>query len=141
LLVNPSRPPGMANDDTHFAGTNARTAFDQSGGALYSGAKVPVENTAQPGSADSHWRESVLGRELMTPFVSLGSNPLSIITIRSLQDLGYTVDPALAEPFSITASLALEGATLPSVHLVDDVLPAPITVIDTRGQVRTTIRR
>lgn len=141
LLQNPSRPPGTAGDDTHFDGPQAIAAFDQLGGTTYTGAKVPVENTGNAGSADSHWRESVLARELMTPFVSLGSNPLSLITIRSLQDLGYEVDPSRAESFTVTANLAIEGATLPSVRLVDDVWSGPITVIDARGEVRATIRR
>lgn len=141
FLKNPSRPPGTAGADTHFDGPAAIAAFDASGGAAYAGAKVPVQNTGVSGSADSHWRESVMGRELMTPFVSFGSNPLSLITIQSLQDLGYEVDPSRAEPFTVLVSPAIQGATVPSVGLVDDVLPGPITVIDSRGQVRATIRR
>ncbi len=102
LLRNPSLPsnPGA---DTYFAGERAIAAFDEAGGGtIYTlGNKVPVANVGGPGSADGHWRESVLDNELMTPGFNSGSkNPLSAITIESLADLGYTVDVTQAEPFS-----------------------------------------
>ncbi|MCH7991640.1 MAG: Ig-like domain-containing protein, partial [Gemmatimonadetes bacterium] len=81
-LQNPSLPPDPLPPDpgvdTHFNGVLAIAAFDAAGGASYSGGeKVPVENSAGPGSADGHWRESVLDNELMTPFLdALMTNPL-----------------------------------------------------------------
>ncbi len=73
LLQNPSMPsnPGA---DTYFSGPRAIAAFDDAGGATgYAlGSKVPVENNASAGSADSHWRESVMGPELMTPNLNSG---------------------------------------------------------------------
>ena len=61
---------------------------------------MPVENTGEAGSADSHWRESVLVDELMTPQLNSGSNPLSAVTVQSLADLGYQVDVLGADPYS-----------------------------------------
>jgi hypothetical protein len=64
---------------------------------------VPVENTGGAGTANSHWRESVFGPELMTGYANSGAMPLSILTVRSIGDLGYTINPASADPYSIFA--------------------------------------
>lgn len=142
LLVNPSRPPGSPGADTHFAGPNAIAAFDQIGGLGYGGgSKVPVENTGVAGSADAHWREAVFGRELMTSFVSPLDNPLSVVTVRSLEDLGYEVNPTRADPFAVSFALRMESSALPSVRLVDDVWNVPIAVIDPAGRTVRVIPR
>jgi len=57
-----------------------------------------------PGTADAHWRESIFGPELMTGFVNHGAMPLSAITVGSLADLGYTVNPLAADPFVVPTS-------------------------------------
>ena len=81
MLRNPSRPssPGV---DTYFAGPLAIAAFDAAGGTAYTGEKVPVENNAVAGQADAHWRESVLGSELMTPLLEFAPK-LSAIPVPS----------------------------------------------------------
>jgi hypothetical protein len=109
LLVNPSRPssPGV---DTHFDGTAAIAQMDAIGGAGYPNAKVPVENSALAGSADSHWRESVFDAELLTPVAeNAGAMPLSKVSAAALQDLGYVVNLAAAQLFSLSFP-ALAGA-------------------------------
>lgn len=53
---------------------------------------VPVENTGSIGTKHSHWRESVFDDELMTGYLDKGKNPLSRMTIASLEDLGYDVN-------------------------------------------------
>jgi len=102
---------------TSFTGLAARGSWN----AIVGGStpSVPVENTGGPGTADSHWRESVFGNELMTGFLNAGSNPLSAVTIGSLADLGYGVDLAAADPFGI---VALRAPDTPSVHLHSDLL-------------------
>ena len=50
---------------------------------------------------DAHWRESVMDNELMTGFISAGSNPMSLVTIQSLLDLGYAVDRNAAEAYTV----------------------------------------
>jgi hypothetical protein len=62
---------------------------------------VPVENVGGPGTVNSHWRESVFGPELMTGYANSGPMPLSILTVRSIGDLNYTINPAAADPYSI----------------------------------------
>ncbi|MYB99003.1 MAG: hypothetical protein F4X60_10680, partial [Gemmatimonadetes bacterium] len=99
-LRNPSIPhsPGA---DTHFAGPRAVAAFDAAGGAAYARAKVPVENGATEGFSDSHWRESVFGDELMSPLLTGDVQPLSLITIESLYDIGYEVNVGAADEFEV----------------------------------------
>lgn len=139
FLVNPSPLTGTGLD-THFSGPNAVAAFNATGGASYSGGgKVPVENTqGGAGTRNSHWRESVLDRELMTGFYDGGvANPLSIITVQSLRDLGYTVDNAGADSFTFTASLQAEGpggGWTGKIFLGNDVRQIPPIVVDRAGR-------
>ncbi len=83
--------------DTYFPGVLAHQAFDEAGGRWYRQNGVPVQNTGN-GRA-SHWRQSTLGAEIMTP--SRADGPLSAITIQALADLGYEVDPSRAEPYQV----------------------------------------
>lgn len=141
LLRNPSFfNPGA---DAHFIGPLAIQAFDEKGGLNYDdGEKVPVENQSGPGAADSHWRESVLGHELMTPYQAIGERePLSLITVQSLADLGYTVKVGLAEWYQLPQpdAAARAPADRPAsgrlIPYGDDLLRGPITVVDADGRV------
>jgi hypothetical protein len=143
LLVNQSEPSN-AGADTHFAGAAAIAAFDASGGTTYVGGKVPVENELGPGSSDTHWRESALRLELMTPELSQGvGNSLSAVTIQSLADLGYNVDPSKADTITWTFAgpppLAVRRGGV--IDLRNDVYRGPIGVVDQNGTVIGTIPR
>ena len=46
---------------------------------------------------NSHWRETVFKNELMSGFIAAPNNPLSRLTVASLQDVGYVVDLGAAE--------------------------------------------
>ena len=62
---------------------------------------VPIENSGGSGTAGVHWRESVFDAELMTGFAeSSAAMPFSALSIGSLEDLGYTVNYAAADPFA-----------------------------------------
>jgi len=138
-LRNPSLPDNQGAD-THWDGPRAVAAFNASGGAGYPDGKVPVENQAGQGSGDSHWRESVLGNELMTPFLNPNAaNPLSLITAEALGDMGYQVDPSRAEPFTLGAAALMPGAE-PPVLLKDDILPLPIYMLDEEGRIVGRVR-
>ena len=146
-LADPSLPPPPSTScdtipgtDPHFTGAQAITAFNSAGGVTYvAGAKVPVEKTGGCGTADAHWRESVLGNELMTGFID-GQNPLSRITIASLDDMGYTVDLAAADGFSFLTALQAFGHR-PKRLLKNDILRLPIRKVDRRGRVTGVFRR
>ncbi len=136
LLRNPS-VGGNANADTHFVGPYTLAAFDASGGRSYRGAKVPVESGGRRGSADSHWRESVFEAELMTPFLTIGQEPLSRITIESMADMGYEVNLSAAEPYRVTGSGAADAAAKPDGPVIDlsnDIARVPIRVYDQKGR-------
>jgi len=158
-LQLPSNPPGTLLD-TYFScatGThNALAEFDSVGGNSYTGAgqtvggnKVPVENCANSpyvsptcgiGTVNSHWRETVLGNELMTGFINAGTNPLSVVSVAAEQDLGYTVNYDAADPYThtFTAPAALGVAPL---FLGNDVPHGPLYAVDESGRIRAVLRR
>jgi hypothetical protein len=138
LLADPSLSGGT---DPHFTGGQATAAFNAAGGGSYvASLKVPVENTGGPGTADAHWRESVFGNELMTGFVQAGVNPLSRVTVGSMEDLGYSVNLADADPYTLTAGLRAFSRG-PVIELKNDVLRVPFHEVDDAGQVLRVIQR
>ncbi|HYV99468.1 MAG TPA: leishmanolysin-related zinc metalloendopeptidase [Gemmatimonadaceae bacterium] len=127
---------GGTPQDTYFSGTNAVIGFNAIGGLNYTaGQKVPVENTGGAGTINSHWRESVLGNELMTGFLSGAINPLSVLTVRSLQDLGYSVNVAAADPFNIATALRSDVGVV-KVQMPGDIRTGPLYSIDNAGTIR-----
>jgi hypothetical protein len=74
--------------DYAFVGKFANIHWNAEGGE----GLLPIANVGAAGSIGSHWRESALRNELMTPSINSGvDNPLSRITAASLRDLGYGV--------------------------------------------------
>ena len=138
LLRDPAEStPGGA--DTHFGGPAAVARFDLAGGAAYARAKVPVENRYGAGTRNLHWRESVLGDELMTGLINPGRlNPFSAVTIASMEDLGYAgVDYAAADAYRLPSLRARRPLPSPRAPIVlsDDVRQGPVGVLNRRGQV------
>jgi hypothetical protein len=119
-----------------FTGKNAAREYGVLRGSRSK--PVPLENTGGAGTADSHWRESIFRNELMTGFVGAAGNPMSRMTVASLQDLGYVVDMNASEPYNLPNLMALAesgalmardgalaaGTMLPNIPLVlpDDSL-------------------
>jgi hypothetical protein len=131
---------GSLTNDPHFVGPQAVAEFDAAGGAAYlGGLKVPVENSGGSGTANSHWRESVFGAELMTGFVDPGFNPLSRITVASMADLGYLVSQAGADPYTLGAALRATARGRP-LELRDDVNHQPLGIVNSAGQVLRVIQ-
>jgi len=141
--------------DTYFSCAKGRAAFDSIGGTSYTGAgqtvggnKVPVENcgnapyvppTCGAGAVDGHWRETVFGNELMTGFIGLGSNPLSILSAAAQEDLGYTVNYAGADPYTHAFTAPVVGGAPPRA-MGDDIRHGPIYVVDASGRVVGALR-
>ena len=116
--------------DPHFTGALAIGAFDTAGGAAYTGAKVPISSPDY-----SHWRESVLGREGMTPTFTLGAtNPFSAITLQAMADVGYVVDVSLADDYQLPNTVPPDGPGQ-VFDLRGDVLRGPVMVVDTDGRI------
>jgi hypothetical protein len=125
---------GSGGIDPHFTGAQAIGAFDQVGGSLYAaGRKVPVENSGGPGLADGHWRESVLDSEIMSGFLDLVEE-LSVVTVASFADQGYTVNLSAADPYTLSRSRRTAAAAF-RVRLQNDILRIPIRKVDGTGQV------
>jgi len=102
-----------------FVGTNAQREFGALRGAEPQ--PVPVESHGGLGTRDSHWSDSLFGNELMTGFVSSPPNPLSRMTIASLQDMGYTVDLNTAEAYALPTNAAAAVANGGNVvHLASE---------------------
>ena len=82
-----------ASQDAYFSGPLAIAAFDAVGGKNYKGKKVPI-------GSNGHWRGSVFGNELMASNADMTRPaPLSLITIQSMADIGYSVDVTKAERY------------------------------------------
>ena len=118
---------GAGTQNPQFTGEGAMAEY----GELRGGGgprPVPVENTGGPGTADSHWRESVFRNELMTGFVSTAGSPLSRMTVASLADLGYTVDLDAADPYELPDLFAIAeaGELISHIAPIDDGIMLPI---------------
>jgi len=120
---------GAGGADPGFTGAKGMAAYRGMGGML---AAVPVENTGGTGTRDSHWRESVFGSELMTGYIGASGNPLSALTIASLQDLGYGATTAAATTFSLVrAQAGVRGGT--ELHGRERIV-RPKYRVDARGR-------
>lgn len=120
---------GLDTSTPIFLGTRALPGFVLAGAPL--GPGVPVENCINgdgtprqgcgSGTIHSHWREAVLGNELMTGFMSQSSaNPMSTVTVGALMDMGYEVDFGAADAFTLAAGGIITGfgkADLPLIEL------------------------
>lgn len=80
----------------------------------------------------------------MAPFISISrSSPLSAITIQALADMGYSVNAALADAYTIAlpdarGPVAAEAGDM--VPLGHDIERLPIRVVDAEGRVVRVIR-
>lgn len=123
---------GEGGADPYFSGPQAVAAYQGLGATVTNG--VPVENTGGGGTRDSHWRETTFGNELMTGWVNAAPNPLSIVTVRSLADQGYTVNPAAADAYALPSPAPLRAPGVEHEHPWE-ILRGPIGAIGPDGVV------
>jgi hypothetical protein len=96
LLVNDGTP------NVAYTGAGGIAGCKTVGGTSICTTSVPVEGTqGGAGTIGAHWRETTFCNELMTGFLNTGTNPLSVMSIRSIEDIGYTVNAAAADPYNI----------------------------------------
>lgn len=89
---------GAGGGNPTFGGPAAMREY---GNLLGSAAATPVPLESEGSGAKlRHWRETVFGDELMSTRIQ-AANPLSRLTIASLEDLGYAVDYNCAEPYAL----------------------------------------
>jgi Leishmanolysin len=119
LLINDSTP--LTSSTAAYIGAGGIAGCKALGAVMTCASSVPVEGIrGGAGTLYSHWRESTFGNELMTGFLNTGTNPLSVMTIRSLEDLNYTVNPAAADPYTLPAGVSLRAA-----FRADDISATP----------------
>jgi len=121
---------GAGTSNPTFVGKRAKEEFGKL--RKTAPAPVPVENTGGPGTRDSHWRDSLFKNELMTGFVAGAGNPISAMTVGSLQDLGYVVDIKAAEKYNLPnlMKLAQEGLLMAAdAQLGDGLMMRNIPIV------------
>jgi len=109
LLINPGT-------DVRYTGAGGIAGCKAIGGFNTCASTVPVEGGATgDGTNNAHWRETTFGNELMTGFINQGTNPLSVMSIRALEDLNYTVNAADGDPYTIP------GGSIRASFRADDI--------------------
>jgi hypothetical protein len=85
---------------------------------------VPMETSGGAGTAGSHWSETVFQTELMTGYAQASPPmPLSRLTVGAMEDLGYRVNYAAADPYNLPARGGLAGPSdVAAVELVGSLL-------------------
>jgi hypothetical protein len=84
--------------------------------------RVPVENAGGAGTLGGHWRPAVFRDELMAGVPTAPGAPISRLTVASLRDLGYHVDPDAADPYALP-TMAGAPAGEPAAGAAGWVLP------------------
>lgn len=94
---------GAGGANPQYVGPKALAEYQALLGGTTPPTGIPVENVGGTGSRDAHWRESVFDGELMTSIAESGgvAMPISRMTIGSLEDLGYRVNYAAADPYTL----------------------------------------
>lgn len=111
---------GVCRGDPTYNGAAGREGFLALGGGVNE--DLLVGNERGPGTWDAHWREETFVNELMTGFLDQGMpNPLSIMTVLSLKDIGYSVNLDSAEDYSIP-SVHQRPFFAPKIELFGDIL-------------------
>ena len=91
---------GLLNSQGDYIGANALNEYRALIGNP-NAASIPVEHDGGSGTAGAHWDEDTFNTELMTGWVDLGTMPISRLTVGSLEDIGYVVNYAAADPYTI----------------------------------------
>jgi hypothetical protein len=106
LATGLSSDPNTCGTNPQFTGANALREYRALGGS----GNIAIENLGGPGTCDGHWKESIFGAELMTGVLDDGvPNPLSRITLGSMQDLGYSVNLGAANVYTLSAPSTSRG--------------------------------
>jgi hypothetical protein len=117
------------------------------GGAAVCLGSVPAENCLDlvqacgVGTRNSHWKESIFKNELMTGYTSGVTNPLSIMSVQSLGDLGYVVNVLTADAYTVPPAALMAPVVAGGAVALE--LPAPLLprfTVDRGGRVRRIVR-
>lgn len=107
----------LLSDDVRYTGTLGKSRWHALGGT----GDVPLENNKVSGTACSHWDEETFGIELMTGYIALEA-ALSTLTVAALDDIGYEVNYAVADPYVLPPDEPVRSASA-LTRIVEEVLP------------------
>lgn len=113
--VTPKLIVNAGTDNTAFTGAaGIQGCVSAGGGQGKCLPTIPLENKGGSGTADGHWRESIFGTEMMTGYVSAPGvpNPLSLMTIGSMADLGYLVNTNVQDAYSLASAVSFQFGLL-----------------------------
>jgi hypothetical protein len=113
-----------------YTGSNGITGCQGTGGTVACSASVPLENEGGSGTVESHWRETTFNAELMTGFLDSGFNPLSLLTIGALEDLGFVVNEAAADTYMIFVNALRVESGLSTPRPVWENIQRPVGVLE-----------
>lgn len=97
----------ISSGGPRFTGQLAQEAcITEHNGAMVCPNGVPVEDCVGipgcgGGTINSHWKEPTFRNELMTGYLNSGVNPFSRMTIQSLADISYVVDPTQGDDYLV----------------------------------------
>lgn len=110
-------PACLDADAVTYTGANGVARWNALGGV----GDVPVEENGVPGTGCSHWDEETFADELMTGYIGVTTS-LSTVTIGALDDLGYEVNYAAADAYTLPPDEPVRSATAPT-RIVEEILP------------------
>lgn len=135
LWVDRGHLTGAGTPDPRYTGTQGRQGCVAVGGTVSCATSVPVENDGGEGTADAHWREATFNSEMMTGFLDSGSNPISAMTVGSLADLGFVVNAADNDPYTIFVGALRSSALAATPRANWETMKRPVGILE-NGRVR-----
>ncbi|KAH9252918.1 hypothetical protein BASA81_009074 [Batrachochytrium salamandrivorans] len=104
----------VQSPDYIYTGQGGRLGYQEVGGAV--GVSPPIELGGGVGTAYTHWDENTFQSELMTGYITSSNTPLSRLTAKALEDLGYTVNVNNADSYVVPAATSnlRSGTSAPS---------------------------
>ncbi|MCB1257881.1 MAG: hypothetical protein KDB26_12290 [Microthrixaceae bacterium] len=114
---------GSGTDNPRLNGPATNAEWQRLGGL----GETPLEATGSAGTRESHWRESTFETEVMTGWIDLTA-PLSTVTAAGLADLGFNVDLAAADDYTLPGGTGGAGVLRPggqTRQLIEDGRFAP----------------
>ena len=127
--------------DPRYTGLQGHHGCLAAGWPLPCTVDIPIEAGGGRGTALSHWRETVFGSELLTGYYSTSGNALTVMTIGSLEDLGFVVNRAAAdEPILGGVSLRGPAALRAGASQSWDESLGPVAAITPDGRVQRRLK-
>ena len=122
---------GLVSGSFGYTGVRGNEGLAMLGGS----GQARVEDTGGQGTMGAHWKESVYIDELMTGWAQPAPQlmPLSKLTIKALEDLGFVVDVGRADSYTLPSlGRRLRKAVAPSDEILGcEVLKLDFSLVET----------